>query len=205
MNKILFFALFFALTNCLLKVSECKEENKIEDGYNIFVDINSKEYEYNKEFDWTDDDSFDFKVPLKYSGTITNNNIISIKIENIIPLFINASVVNLEIRGETYGTKTIIADQSDLTEVKAYNYQVYFPFEATITDAQVLTANVKSTQVKANENDVNQKFIKYFGFAYCTGNGTAKIKTTNILAIFNNGNYFTVSKMLLATLALLFF
>ena len=197
MNKILFFALFFALTNCLLKVIDCTEENKIEDGYKIFVDINSKEYEYNKEFDWTDDDSFDFKVPLNYSGT---NNL-----NNIIPLFINASVVNLEIRGETYGTKTIIADQSDLTEVKAYNYQVYFPFEATITDAQVLTANVKSTQVKANENDVTQKFIKYFGFAYCTGERTAKIKTTNILATFNNGNYFSVSKMLLATLALLFF
>ncbi len=196
MNKILFFALFFALTNCLLKVSECTNDNTI-DGDNIFVDINSKEYEYNKEFDWTDDDSFDFKVPLNFSGTI--------KIENIIPLFINASVVNLEIRGETYGTKTIIANQSDLTEVKAYNYQVYFPFEATISEANVLTANVKSTQVKANENDVTQKFIKYFGFAYCTGEGTAKIKTTNILATFNNGNYFSVSKMLLATLALLFF
>ena len=198
MNKILFFALFFALTDCLSTVSECTEENKIEDGENIFVDINSKEYEYNKEFDWTDDDSFDFKVPLKYLGTNNLNNI-------IIPLFINASVVKLEIGGETYGNKTIKASESNLTDVKAYNYPVYFPFEATISDTNVLTANVQSTQVKANENDVNQKFIKYFGFAYCTGNGTAKIKTTNILAIFNNGNYFTVSKMLLATLALLFF
>ena len=197
MNKILLFALLFALSNCVLKISECKANGNI-NGNLVYINTASNDYVYNKEFDWTDDDSFDFKVPLKYLGTNNLNNI-------IIPLFINASVVKLEIGGETYGTKTIKASESNLTDVKAYNYQVYFPFEATISEANVLTANVKSTQVKANENDVAQKFIKYFGFAYCTGQETAKIKTTNILAIFNNGNYFSVSKMLLAALALLFF
>ena len=195
MNKILLFALFFALTNCI-SVSECKADNSIE-GDKIFVEIASNNYENNKEFDWTDDDSFDFKVPLGYNGSGT------ISMENIIPLFINASVVNTYVsNNEAYGNLTIKG--RELSDIKIYDkYPVYYPFDATITD-NLVTAKINSGQVKANKNDVKQKFIKYFGFAYCTGEGEAKIKYTHILATFNNGNYFSISKMLLATLALLF-
>ena len=195
MKKILLFALFFALTNCI-SVSECKADNSI-DGEKIFVEIASNNYENNKEFDWTDDDSFDFKVPLRYTGSGT------ISTENFIPLFINASVVNTIVsNNEAYGNLTIKG--SELSDIKIYDkYSVSYPFDATITD-NLVTAKINSGQVKANKNDVKQKFIKYFGFAYCTGDGEAKIKYTHILATFNNGNYFSISKMLLATLALLF-
>ena len=195
MNKILLFALFFALTNCI-SVSDCKANNVLE-GDKIFIDIASDNYENNKEFDWTDDDSFNFKVPLRNTGSGT------ISTENFIPLFINASVVDTYVtNNETYGSLTIKG--SELSDIKIYDkYPVYYPFDATITD-NLVTAKINSGQVKANKNDVKQKFIKYFGFAYCTGEGEAKIKYTHILATFNNGNYFSISKMLLSALVLLF-
>ena len=201
MNKILLFALFFALSNCVLKISECKANGNI-NGNLVYINTASNDYVYNKEFDWTDEDSIDFEVPIVYTGpnTITS--------ENFIPLFINASTVGIynETSKDSYGTKTIKASEyPELTDVKIYNkYQVYYPFDADVSNERIFT-KVQSTKVKANENDVTQKFIKYFGFAYCTGVGEARIVTTNILATFNNGNYFSVSKMLLAALALLFF
>ena len=87
MNKILLFALFFALTNCI-SVSECKADNLI-DGEKIFINTASNDYEYNKEFDWTDDDSSEFKVPIIYTGSGTISN------KNFIPLFINASTTDI--------------------------------------------------------------------------------------------------------------
>ena len=200
MNKILLFALFFALSNCVLKISDCKSTGNI-DGTQVFIDTASNDYEYNKEFDWTDEDSVEFKVPFIYNGPN------SITKENFIPLFINTSTINIynETSMDSYSNKLIKASEyPELTDVKIYNkYPVYYPFDADVSN-QGINANVKSTQVKANENDVNQKFIKYFGFAYCTGEGEARIQITNILATFNNGNYFSISKMLLAILALLF-
>ena len=55
----------------------------------------------------------------------------------------------------------------------------------------------------ANSNDITRKYIKYFGFAYCNGKDI-EIITTNILVTINNGNYFSVSKILLISLALIF-
>ena len=199
MNKILLFALFFALTNCI-SVSDCKANNLI-DGEKIFINTASNDYEYNKEFDWTDDDSSEFKVPIIYTGSGT------ISTENFIPLFINASTTDIYnlTSEDSYKNKLIKGSEyPELSDIKIYNkYSVYYPFDAEVSNT-LIKAQIKSTEVKANENDVNQKFIKYFGFAYCTGEGEAKIKYTHILATFNNGNYFSISKMLLAALALLF-
>ena len=200
MKKILLFALFFALTNCVLKVSDCKANNLI-DGDKIFINTASNDYEYNKEFDWTDDESSEFKVPIIYTGSGTISN------KNIIPLFINASTTDIYnlTSEDSYKNKLIKGSEyPELSDIKIYNkYSVYYPFDADVSNT-LIKAQIKSTEVKANENDVNQKFIKYFGFAYCTGDGEARIKITNILGIFNNGNYFSISKMLLAALALLF-
>ena len=195
MNKFLIFAFVFALTNCYLQVSECKEENKVD--YPIYLDT-SKDYEYKVEFDWTDEPDFPFKVPLVTDADLST--------ANVIPFFINTSNYN------TYDEKSYSSEETsglevldDLATLKVYDkYSVFYPFDAKISSSEI-SAKVKSTAVKGNENDVTQKFMKYFGIAYCTGKNKVKTQVfREILVIVNNGNYFSTSKILLACLALLF-
>jgi len=198
---ILIFALIFALTNCYLKIDKCTGPI----GASIYIDT-TKDYKYNVEFDWTDDDDKDFKVPIYVDGG-------SISDANVIPLFINASTVSTRStfggNRYSYGSATINTNDvpdGDIASIKIYtsDYNVYYPFDASISSTEI-SAKIKSTTVKANEYDVTQKFIKYFGIAYCSGVGQVTVKTfDNILVTVNNGNYFSTSKILLACLALLF-
>ena len=79
--------------------------------------------------------------------------------ENFIPLFINASTINIynETSEDSYRNKFIKASEyPELTDVKIYNkYQVYYPFDAEVSNERI-SAKVKSTQVRANENDVRK-------------------------------------------------
>ena len=213
MNKFLIFAFIFALTNCYLKINECNSTTNVVAGNKVYIDTTNKNYEYNFEFDWTDEDKFDdFKVPISTS--------VDISTANVIPLFINAStidtsstfihIVNNEVIENEYKYKEAIITTNDVTDgdiasIQIYKkYPVYYPFEASIS-SDLISATIKSTDVKANENDVTQKYIKYFAIAYCSGDGEVTVKTfDNILVTVNNGNYFSTSKILLACLALLF-
>jgi hypothetical protein len=196
MNKFLIFAFVFALTNCYLKVSECNSSNSV--NFPIYLDTSSKDYEYKVEFDWTDEPDFPFKVPL-----VTDANLST---ANVIPFFINTSNYN------TYDNQYYSSENTsglevldDLATKKVYDkYSVFYPFDASISKDQI-SAKVKSTDIKANENDVTQKFMKYFGIAVCVGDNLVETKVfREILVIINNGNYFSTSKILLACLALLF-
>ena len=204
MNKFLIFAFIFALTNCYLKINECDGNNNVA-GNNVYIDT-TKKYEYNVEFDWTDDEDKTFKVPISTSEGISETN--------VIPLFINASTVSTSsnfVNSGNYGSATITTSDctdGDIATIKIYNkYTVYYPFDASdgsISSTEI-SAKIKSTTVQANKNDVTQKFIKYFGIAYCSGKDQVKVKYfDNILVTVNNGNYFSTSKILLACLALLF-
>ena len=203
MNKFLIFAFIFALTNCsYLKINECTTGIA---GSSVYIDT-TKDYKYNVEFDWTDEEEINFKVPISTS--------VGISTANVIPLFINASTVSTSsnfVNSGNYGSATITTSDctdGDIATIKIYNkYPVYYPFDAsdgTISSTEI-SAKIKSTTVQANKNDVTQKFIKYFGIAYCSGTGQVTVKYfDNILVTVNNGNYFSTSKILLACLALLF-
>ena len=202
MNKFLIFAFIFALTNCYLKINECTTGI---DGNKVYIDT-TKDYKYNVEFDWTDEEEINFKVPISTSEGISETN--------VIPLFINASTVSTSsnfVNSGNYGSATITTSDctdGDIATIKIYNkYPVYYPFDASegsISSTEI-SAKIKSTTVQANKNDVTQKFIKYFGIAYCSGKDQVKVKyLDNILVTVNNGNYFSTSKILLACLALLF-
>ena len=196
MNKIIVLALLFVFSTCRLNMKDCTTS-----GPSLYVDTTSGDYQYNWDFDWTDEDSIDFKVP--FTESFGEND--------IIPFFINASTVS------TYGSKLyeyvsqVDVDKDntktlfeDLSAQKIYNkYDVFYPFDYKI-NGKLLTATIKGEEFKANDKDVNQKFIKYFGWARCIGSKTVEVKVSNILVTFNNGNYFSISKILLATLALLF-
>ena len=186
MNKFLIFALFLALTNCFPKISQCDKTI----GGNIYLDT-TKKYKYKVEFDWTDEDEIDFNVPIVTDAPDLEGR--------FIPFFINASLVS------EFGSRTYLSPEyDDIKDVKKHGYPVFYPFDASLINSQI-SGKVKSTSVKANEKDVTQKFMKYFGIAYCVGENIAKAQTfTEILVIVNNGNYFSTSKILLACLALLF-
>ena len=195
MNKILFFILYFALTNCVINITDCTNDNAFHGS--IYINTASDDYKYNYEFDWTDEDSYNFKVP--FTSSFGEND--------IIPFFINASTSGYNDGSYTYKTEdkeNNITAFLDLDAELIYNkYQVFYPFDYEVND-KTLTATIKGEEFKANPNDVNQKFIKYFGWAVCSDEKKVTVTVSNIMVTFNNGNYFSISKILLATLALLF-
>ena len=195
MNKFLIFALIFAFTNCYLKVNECNSSNIFSGS--VYIDT-TKDYKYNVEFDWTDDDNTKFTVPIKVVGG-------SISANNVIPLFINASTIDKFDTGKTIKLSETANNEGDIATILVYDkYPAYYPFDATISQTEI-SAKIKSTEVQANKNDVTQKYIKYFAIAYCSDQNEVTLKRfDNILVTVNNGNYFSTSKILLACLALLF-
>jgi len=198
MNKFLIFALIFAFTNCYLKVNECT--GSIGNDFDIYIDTTQTQvYKYNFEFDWTDDDNPKFTVPIKVVGG-------SISDKNVIPLFINASTIDKFDTGKKIkSSETATNNAGDIATILVYDkYPAYYPFDADISDSEI-SADIKSTEVQANKNDVTQKYIKYFAIAYCSDVNEVTLKRfDNILVTVNNGNYFSTSKILLACLALLF-
>ena len=196
MNKFLIFAFIFALTNCYLKINECNSTNVVA-GSSVYIDT-TKDYKYNVEFDWTDEEEINFKVPI-YADRV------SISESNVIPLFINASTIDEFYSGKKIYLSDTADNEGDIATIKVYNkYPAYYPFDATISQTEI-SAKIKSTDVQANKNDVTQKYIKYFAIAYCSDANEVTLKRfDNILVTVNNGNYFSTSKILLACLALLF-
>jgi len=203
MNKILIIALFFALATCNLDVTKCGNAGLHK------IDTSSKNYQYNYDIDWTDDDEFEFKVPFTSTSTFSGDA------NQIIPMFINASAVGLldgsdifTLEANSDGKLVVKYNNQEFDSfdsVKYYNQRIFATFEGTISDDNVLSAKLKgSANLGAEAEDVTRKFRKYFAFAECAGTNTIKIKVSNILATFNNGNYFSISKILLISLALLF-
>ena len=196
MNKFLIFAFIFALTNCYLYINKCTTGIA---GYNVHIDTTNKDYKYNVEFDWTDEEEINFKVPIYADG-------VSISESNVIPLFINASTIDKFDTGKTIkSSETADNDEGNIATILVYDkYPAYYPFDADISNSEI-SAKIKSKEVQANKNDVTQKFIKYFAIAYCSDVNEVTLKRfDNILVTVNNGNYFSTSKILLACLALLF-
>jgi len=192
MNKFLVVVLLFTLSNCMLKFENCKIDTVAPD---ILIDTTSKDYQYNYEFDWTDDDHYSFKVPFVYNFNK----------DEIIPFFVNASYSLPSSRTVDANNKIKIDEQeiATLNEFKAYGQKVFATFENYDIKSNTLTVDLKANDLKADNNDITRKFIKYFGYAYCDSKNIY-FEKSNILATFNNGNYFSISKILLISLALLF-
>jgi hypothetical protein len=204
MNKILIVALFFALATCNLDISKCTTPSSHD------IDTSSKDYKYYYDFDWTDEDEYDFKVPFISTNSFVGDN------DQIIPMFINASAVDLvkKIENEegfilttNKDGKNVVkindVEYESLESVKVYGQRVFFPFDGKVSD-NVLSAKLTGTTLGAEAEDVTRKFRKYFAYAECKDVKEITIKISTILATFNNGNYFSISKILLASLALLF-
>jgi len=199
MNKILVLALLFTLSACTISLSDCTASTMTTPD--LYIDTTSDKYEYNIEFDWTDDKEKPIEIPFKTGNGVDLSSI------NIIPFFVNASYGMSS--SDTFYNST---DEPELKDKKGYDgRQVFYTFDYSVDSTNVLKATIKGDNFKANPNDVSQKFFKYFGWATCPSNckGSTSCtylnyKVSNILVTFNNGNYYSISKILLVTLALLF-
>ena len=139
MNKIIVLALLFAFSTCRLNMSNCSTTS----GPSLYVDTTSGDYKYNVDFDWTDEDSIEFKVPFTESFGENGENA-------IIPFFINASTVSdyrtfskkyvSKVEANNDATKTAFEDLSD--ELIYNKYQVFYPFDYSI-NGKLLTATIK--------------------------------------------------------------
>ena len=178
MKKIIFFS-FFIIILKYLSVEECASNNN--NTYQI--NTNDASFKYENEFDWTDDDSFKFTVPfIELTST-----------DGFIPFFINGTVV---------GNKIYKSGDSIESFTEIFN-NIFFPIESFEAKDKNLELTVKSKEVMANGNDVQKKYVKYFGWAQCTDTGKAKITITSIIGTFNNGYYFSLNSILFVGLVLL--
>ena len=181
MKKIIFFSFFIIVLKCV-EISElCTNKTKIK---TYQIDTNNANFKYENEFDWTDDDSFKITIPFtNITGT-----------EGFIPFFINGTVVG----NKMYKSGDSIKNFTD--EILG---DIIFPIETFEAKDKNLELTVKSTAVKANKNDVQKKYVKYFGWAQCTSDNETKITITSIIGTFNNGYYFSLNSILFVGLVLL--
>jgi len=162
------------------------------------VDVTSPSYEYDIELDWTDIDEKTISIPFSNLQSVND----------IIPLFVNSSVIDLEY----YDVPGIAVDAEIESKLKEYantikknHYNLYdtanFISDYTL-DGASLKFTLKSTQFQANQDDVNQKYLKYFCWYECDSNDELRFRQSGIIVTVNNAKLLKLSKYLMGFLLL---
>ena len=151
------------------------------------IDTGSRYYKPEIAFDWTSEDEYELNIPfteLKSESEIT-------------PFLINATVVKRY--GEDYFDYSVINIFED--EFQKYPYAIKIADEKFIIHNNVLRANIKSTELKANANNVGETFKYYFGWCECSDSEQARYRFSQIYVNVNNGKLYQISKYLLFVIA----
>ena len=155
------------------------------------IDTSSPDYEYDIKIDWTDDDEKSITVPFI---DLANK-------DEIFPIFVNGSSLqfyeDLEITSvnvDTLNSETILKNSNlHKTIFTVYSIKVV---------GNKLKMEIKSDLFKANDNDVNQKFIKYFCWFECAGANKIRFRKSGIIVTVNNAKFLKLSKYLIGFLLL---
>ena len=187
MKIIHLFFLFFIIYYCNCAGIECSgTDNK----YHI-IDNTSPDYEYDIELDWTDDDEKSITIP--FSADLGN--------DEILPLFMNGTYIETFI--DLYGSANIRSEDEINTELIPQNfYKIYNVITNTKRNENKLILTIKANDFKANSNDVNQKFIKYFCWLECAGYQRGRFRKSGIIVTVNNAKFLRLSKYLIGFLLL---
>lgn len=151
------------------------------------IDTGSRYYKPEIAFDWTSEDEYELNIPfteLKSESEIT-------------PFLINATVVKRY--GEDYLDYSVIDIFND--KFQGYLYAKIISDDKFIIHNNVLRANIKSTDLKANENNVGETFKYYFGWCECSASAEARYRVSQIYVNVNNGKFYQISKYLLFVIA----
>ena len=178
MNSIYFltFLFLFSFINSALDPTTCSSAN-----YHL-IDTGNRHYKSDISFDWTSEDEYELNVPFTELKSK----------DEIIPFLVKATVVK-------YGLSNIIVpnDANHLTNTfQGYKYVNVIPDERYSIHKNVLRANIKSTDIKANENNVGEVYKYYFGWVECRATGYS-YEISNIMVSVNNGKFYQISKYLL--------
>jgi hypothetical protein len=150
------------------------------------IDTGSRYYKPEIAFDWTSEDEYELNIPfteLKSESEIT-------------PFLINATVVKSLKKNLTDNAINIFNDT-----FQNYNYTKKISDDKFIIHNNVLRANIKSTDLEANKNDVGETFKYYFGWCECSALNEARYRVSQIYVNVNNGKFYQISKYLLFVIA----
>ena len=154
------------------------------------IDTGSRYYKPEIVFDWTSEDEYELNIPfteLKSESEIT-------------PFLVNATIV--KIFGESLekdlndGATNIFDDK-----FQGYLYAYAIEDDKFIIHNNVLRANIKSTDLKANKNNVGETFKYYFGWCECSASAETRYRVSQIYVNVNNGKFYQISKYLLFVIA----
>jgi hypothetical protein len=175
------FLFLFSFINSELDLSKCSGSN-----YHL-VDTGNRHYKSEISFDWTKEDEYELNVPFT---DLKNEN-------EITPFLINATVVKFS--DGNFPTNNI--DDYINEKFQGYKFINIIKDEKFTIHKNVLRANIKSTDIKANENKIGDVYKYYFGWLECESSSTKRIRVSNILVSVNNGKFYQISKYLLFVIA----
>ena len=187
MKIIHLFFLFFIIYYCNCAGIEC---SGTDNQYHI-IDNTSPDYEYDIELDLTDDVEKPITIP--FTADLGN--------DEILPLFMNGTTMETFI--DLYGSDNIRSEEEINTVIIPEKfYKIYNVITDTKRNGKKLILNIKANDFKANSNDVNQKFIKYFCWLECAGYQTGRFRKSGIIVTVNNAKFLRLSKYLIGFLLL---
>jgi hypothetical protein len=201
--KVIYFITFIILFSYIYSFCrDCCRENI---ALSHTIDTSSKYFKSEITFDWTSEDEYDLNIPFTKLG----------KVGDISPFLVNATFV--EFSKKSNGKYV----ENKLVEIEDYdafynqnNYTLKFqgyPVAKEIPEGEcklinnVLRTSIKSTFIKANENNVGEAYKYYFGWFECGGDYQQRFKISPIMISINNGKLYQISKYLLFVMAALLF
>ena len=187
MKVILIIFLIFIIYYCNCNDLTCNSANPT---YHI-IDNTHEEYKYDIELDWTDDDEKTITIP--FSEDLGE--------DEILPLFMNGTTMNTFM--ESY-SKLNLRDEDDFDtdNIPKNFYKIYNVITNTKRNGNKLILTIKANDFKANSNDVNQKYIKYFCWLECAGANKGRFRQSGIIVTVNNAKFLRISKYLIGFLLL---
>ena len=187
--KSIYFITFLFLFSTIyseLKVADCTGLN-----YHL-IDTGSRYYKPEIAFDWTSEDEYELNIPFTELKSQTE----------ITPFLVNATFIKFfkelndsELKDPDEGGKTIFQDN-----FQGYKYAKIISDDKFTIHSNVLRANIKSTDLEANKENVGETFKYFFGWSECSASGT-RYRVSEIYVNVNNGKLYQISKYLLFVIA----
>jgi len=187
MKKIILFFLSIKIIFPLISFSQNLLNCSEEEIHNI--ETSNIKYSYEFKFDWTKFDEISFKVPF----TSPPNK--------IIPMFINVSLSNYINEGNF---DYFFFENINSSFQKGFEMFNVFGKDEFDVFGNLLNINVKSTNIKANQRNKKEQFIKQFFWLECAGNNLIKIRKSGIIIVVNNEKFYKFSFFLYFLVLLIF-
>ena len=187
MKSIYFITFLFLFSTIYSTVADCTGSN-----YHL-IDTGSRYYKPEIAFDWTSEDEYELNIPFTELKSQTE----------ITPFLVNATFIKLfkelsdnKLKDPDEGGKTIFQDN-----FQGFKYAKIISDDKFTIHSNVLRANIKSTDLEANKENVGETFKYFFGWSECSASAETRYRVSEIYVNVNNGKLYQISKYLLFVIA----